>query len=202
MKYLTHNDKKIETDGHLQGYIDADYNILVKLFGKPSDFYDDYKSDAEWQIQFKDGIKCDIYNYKDGKNYCGDDGLEVEEIREWHIGGNDKVVVERIQKLLNGEKMFQLMNKPSNGKLVKVKFQFDSDEIFDGFSDGSTWNGWDNIYVTDEAFQMVLDFWASEKQGDIYEIINDCFFECEADIPFDEKLNLFDFNGFVTTIYK
>ena len=109
MKYLTHNDKKIELDGHLQGYIDADYNILVKLFGKPSDFYDDYKSDAEWQIQFKDGIKCDIYNYKDRKNYCGDDGLEVEEIREWHIGGNDKVVVERIQKLLNGEKMFQLM---------------------------------------------------------------------------------------------
>ena len=32
MKYLTHNDIKIETDGHLQGYIDADYNVLVKLF--------------------------------------------------------------------------------------------------------------------------------------------------------------------------
>ena len=100
MKYLTHNDKKIETDGHLQGYIDADYNVLVKLFGKSSDSYDEFKTDVEWEIEFEDGIKCYIYNYKNGINYCGDDGLELWEIRDWHIGGNDKVVVERIQKLV------------------------------------------------------------------------------------------------------
>jgi len=95
-----------------------------------------------------------------------------------------------------------IKNNPSNGKLEKVKFQFDSEEIFDGFSDGSTWNGFDNIYINDEVFQMVLDCWATEENKDIYQIINDVFFECEADLPFDEKLNLFDLNGMVTFIYK
>ena len=102
----------------------------------------------------------------------------------------------------NAQKIFELMNKPSNGKLIKVKFQFDSEEIFDGFSDGSTWNGFDNIYINDESFQMVLDFWATDENKDIYQIINDMFFECEADLPFDEKLNLFDLNGFTTWIHK
>tara|TARA_Y100000593_G_C4317736_1_gene341828 strand:+ start:2654 stop:3250 length:597 start_codon:yes stop_codon:yes gene_type:complete len=104
MKFVTHNDKKINIGGHLQGYVDANYNVLVKLFGKPSDWFDDYKSDAEWIVEFEDGKSCTIYNYKDGKNYCGDeDGLEVWEIRGWHIGGEDKVVVDRIQQIVKVE---------------------------------------------------------------------------------------------------
>jgi len=42
-----------------------------------------------------------IYNYKDGKNYLGKEGLEVEEITNWHIGGHNEAVVGWIKKALN-----------------------------------------------------------------------------------------------------
>jgi hypothetical protein len=36
------------------------------------------------------------FSKKDGKNYCGDDGLEVEYITNWHIGGT----VQKSQELI------------------------------------------------------------------------------------------------------
>ena len=77
--------------GHLQGYIDCDYKTLKKLFGQPSDS-DGYKVDAEWTVKTPAGI-ASIYNYKDGKNYCGASGTPKTKIRDWHIGGNDINVV-------------------------------------------------------------------------------------------------------------
>jgi len=73
----------------LQGYIRTSYADLVACFG-PSDpnSIDDYKSDAGWTITFADGVVATIYNWKDGHNYCGDEGLDVEDITEWHIGGH------------------------------------------------------------------------------------------------------------------
>jgi hypothetical protein len=96
MKFTTHNEAVIETSGtHLQGYIQANYADLIKVFGIPM-VWDDYKSDAEWQVCFEDGTRATIYNYKNGKNYCGIDGLDVQDITEWHIGGFDKKAVERV----------------------------------------------------------------------------------------------------------
>jgi len=98
MKFTTHNEAVIETSGtHLQGYIQANYADLVSTFGIPM-VWDDYKSDAEWQVCFEDGTRATIYNYKNGKNYCGIDGLDVQDITEWHIGGFDKKAVERVLK--------------------------------------------------------------------------------------------------------
>jgi hypothetical protein len=73
----------------LQGYINTSYADLVACFG-PSDpnSIDDYKSDAGWTITFADGVVATIYNWKDGPNYCGEDGTPVEFITEWHIGGH------------------------------------------------------------------------------------------------------------------
>lgn len=71
----------------LQGYIRTSYADLVGCFGEPTDCYDDYKSDAGWDITFADGVVATVYNWKDGPNYCGADGTPVEYIREWHIGG-------------------------------------------------------------------------------------------------------------------
>lgn len=97
----TNNDKDIETSlTSLQGYIDISYDELIEKIGPPSDNYDDYKSDAEWQIEFEDGTVATIYNYKDGKNYCGNNGLETKDIRDWHIGGHDKKIVEMVKKIL------------------------------------------------------------------------------------------------------
>ena len=83
----------------LQGYIGADYNVLCEILGAHSNG-DEYKVDAEWVLRFSDGTIATIYNYKDGKNYCGEDGLDVDDITEWHVGGRSQRAVELVQKLL------------------------------------------------------------------------------------------------------
>ena len=103
MKYKTHNDAPIDINGtHLQGHIQANYADLVHLFGEQSVEFDNYKSDAEWAIQFDDGSVATIYNWKNGKNYCGEDGLELEEIQDWNIGGRTPDVVQRIYAIYEG----------------------------------------------------------------------------------------------------
>ena len=39
---------------------------------------------------------ANIYNWKDGKNYLGPDGLEPENIHEWHVGGHSEKAVARV----------------------------------------------------------------------------------------------------------
>ena len=94
------SDKNLSTSGTcLQGYIEADHKLLVKLFGK-SHNHDDYKSDAEWYLDTPYGIAT-IYNYKDGKNYLGDEGDAIEDITEWHIGGTNKNVSAYLQGFIH-----------------------------------------------------------------------------------------------------
>lgn len=102
MNYETHNtNKSLEADGTwLQGYVDADYADLVTHFGKPTKA-DGYKVDAEWIVKDKDtGVLATVYNYKDGKNYLGRDGVPTKQIRAWHIGGTDKRAVDLILSIL------------------------------------------------------------------------------------------------------
>jgi hypothetical protein len=82
---------------HLQGYVTATYAELVALFG-PSQCWDDYKSDAEWEFEIPGIGTATIYNYKDGRNYLGDEGKPKEEITDWHIGGDTDAVVKPIQQ--------------------------------------------------------------------------------------------------------
>lgn len=86
----------------LQGYIDCDYETLCNVFGKETSDGDGYKVDAQWELEFSDGTVATIYNWKNGKNYDEDDGLEVSEITDWHIGGHDKQAVANVGKLLVG----------------------------------------------------------------------------------------------------
>ena len=86
--FLTHNDVAISATGtSLRGYLVTSYANLVSKLGQPSEFYDNYKSDAEWRVSWYDGDMAAIYNYKDGKNYCGSAGLETKDITLWHISG-------------------------------------------------------------------------------------------------------------------
>jgi len=78
--------------GSLQGYINISYAKLVEALGEPGES-DGYKTDAEWSVEFVGGDIASIYNYKDGRNYLGEEGLAVEDITEWHIGGTSKDVV-------------------------------------------------------------------------------------------------------------
>jgi hypothetical protein len=101
MNYTTHNeDDSINIDGtHLQGEIQANYIDLIDAFGEPTTG-DEYKVDAEWLIVFEDGTRATIYNWKDGRNYNGDEGTPTDEIKDWHIGGFTFDAVERIQEVL------------------------------------------------------------------------------------------------------
>lgn len=102
MKYFTHNQLPIETNGtHYFGDLLATYDEVVATFGEPmKDGFDDCKSDAEWHIQFEDGMVATIYNWKDGRNYLGEDGLETWEISDWHIGAHSPEVVSRIKAII------------------------------------------------------------------------------------------------------
>ena len=85
----------------LQGYVDADYKVLCKVFGRPDpNAHDNYKSDAEWDLEFSDGTVATIYNYKDGKNYCGASGLAKTKIRDWHVGGRSARAVRNVEDML------------------------------------------------------------------------------------------------------
>jgi len=97
--------------GSLQATIDVAYAVLVDLFGKPNRETDGYKVDAEWELEF-DGEPLTIYNYKSGKNYLGDDGDDVEFIRDWHIGGNNKAKAEEFVQFIKDEMNQELDKVP------------------------------------------------------------------------------------------
>lgn len=86
--------------------------------------------------------------------------------------------------------------------MKKVKFYFydDSNIIFNGFTDKSTWNGWNNIFVNDEEFIKILEFWSLINDIDINEQINNIWFINSDDLPYNKDLNLFSLNGFTTLI--
>lgn len=95
---FTRNEHGLEFGGSLQGVFQASYDELVKVFGEPGNNFDDYKSDASWIVKFEDGTVADIYNWKDGHNYNGEFGEDVENIDEWHVGGTSRHAFELVVK--------------------------------------------------------------------------------------------------------
>ena len=90
---------------HFMGMIGGDenpltYTRLCELFGTPMSGRDN-KSSCNWVLEFEDGLIATIYDYKSSKNYLGEDGLWVSEMKAWHIGGHDEVVFNRVQKILD-----------------------------------------------------------------------------------------------------
>jgi hypothetical protein len=58
-----------------------------------------------------------------------------------------------------------------NPKLTPVKFFFGDDPTYDGFTDGTTWNGFENIWVTKEVHEEIVtrfteDYKVSGYEGD------------------------------------
>ena len=74
----------------LQGYINAPLEHLESIFNKHGYDHDNFKTDGSWSLEFKENGSitiASIYNYKDGKNYLGDDGFDLNQINSSHIGG-------------------------------------------------------------------------------------------------------------------
>ena len=91
--------KNINTNGTCRkGYIDANYNQLVKLMGKPI-INSCEKVSLEWVIEFEDGEVATVYNWKHHRfNYKGELGIDT---KVWNVGGHNDIVVDRVQKLIN-----------------------------------------------------------------------------------------------------
>ena len=90
MKFKTHNQADIDDacTGYV-GKITTTFSELKKKFGKPNIIVEKgEKTDAEWLIQFENGVIATIYNYKNGKNYVGNSGIATSKITDWHIGGH------------------------------------------------------------------------------------------------------------------
>tara|TARA_R110002051_G_scaffold141812_1_gene215150 strand:- start:2324 stop:2656 length:333 start_codon:yes stop_codon:yes gene_type:complete len=93
-------DNTDPTGTSLQGYLTVSYADLVKKLGKPTNDFDDSKSDAAWNIRWDDGVIATIYNWKNGKNYRGPRGLKTENILHWNVGGlTNGVEVDRLGQL-------------------------------------------------------------------------------------------------------
>ena len=105
--------KNAETNGtngtHLQGYVQCSYDDLVNTFGKPTiEGGMETKIEVEWELTFYDPtIHFDevqiatVYNWKNGKRYCGEEeGLEVQDIKEWNVGGHSKYAIQLVNKAL------------------------------------------------------------------------------------------------------
>lgn len=77
----------------LQGTLRIGYDDLVQVMSKHNiqadNGSDDGKTDVNWYGKFSDGRIFTIYNWKNGKAYLGDQGKDVQMIRDWHIGGHE-----------------------------------------------------------------------------------------------------------------
>jgi hypothetical protein len=85
---MTHDAMKMRNGTSFQGYVNAHYSQLVEMFGEPYTNPGNHKTDAEWIISTPFGTAT-IYNYKNGYSYLGLSGLELEEMDEWHVGGEN-----------------------------------------------------------------------------------------------------------------
>lgn len=95
------NDWQKINGSHFLGELEVTYDDLIEKLGTPSGDGDGYKVDAEWVIEFDDGMVGTIYNYKDGINYLGEMGFTVKDICNWHIGGFSKEFLNRVYSLFN-----------------------------------------------------------------------------------------------------
>jgi hypothetical protein len=98
------------------GSIYQSYDGWVKLFGEPftGKDTDEYKTDAEWMIRLEEKNSWEvvtIYNYKDGKNYCGATGMDVEDITDWHIGGHTNAAKHLLEDYITQEQKYPGMNR-------------------------------------------------------------------------------------------
>ena len=102
MQYVTHNDRvHINVSlSHKQGNLDAGYHLLCKLFGQPT-MGDGEKTDAEWRIEFEDGTKATIYNWKNGFSYCGSFGTPTTQMTRWSVGGYNQRSLDLVKRLVD-----------------------------------------------------------------------------------------------------
>lgn len=105
MNYDTHNNNEDLNDTgwvgtHYQGQVHCPYDLLVDLFGEPTEG-DNFKTDCEWIVKFEDKTIATIYDWKIGQNYLGEDGIPPEKNTTWNIGGHRSQAVDNVEYVLD-----------------------------------------------------------------------------------------------------
>jgi len=101
MKILNVEQGRINMSS-LQGYVAANYNTLVEIFGEPH--YNtpsgDEKVNTEWELCFEvedfgevQTVHATIYDWKD---YDGGQRSRNSKSYDWHIGGFNQQAVEAV----------------------------------------------------------------------------------------------------------
>ena len=88
MKQLFDHEEAVGTS--LQGYMEANFSDLVRVFGAPSKWGSgDGKIQAEWIYKTPYGVAT-IYDYKEYDNY-------LDNVTLWHLGGKDTQATEYLK---------------------------------------------------------------------------------------------------------
>lgn len=85
----------IITGTGLQGYINATFEQLTKVFGEPNIMKDYDKVTHLWVLNIE-GVIATIYDYKQN--------LNTGKAENWHIGGKQKIAVKLIEQILADNK--------------------------------------------------------------------------------------------------
>lgn len=88
----THKTSEKANGTHLQGYIKASYQDLIKVFGKPTygpNSTNIDKSTCEWVLEYEDNQYCTIYDWKLDET--------PDYVYRWHIGGFNEDCVKAIE---------------------------------------------------------------------------------------------------------
>jgi hypothetical protein len=123
----------------LQAGIEMYYPQMVGILGEPNTDGDGYKVDAEWQGTI-DGQPFTVYNYKDGKNYLGAEGIPLKRLKDWHIGAKNKETGIKVKQYLMAE--FNKLppafvsKKDEKARNINQKFIEDLKEFEYQFRDG------------------------------------------------------------------
>jgi len=83
-----------------QGTIKTSFTALCHMLGKPEFLINNFKSDVQWVLTFDDGSIATIYNWKDGKNYLGEEGTPIVQITNWNVGGHNERALKNVERLL------------------------------------------------------------------------------------------------------
>lgn len=97
------NENGIKEKLPYKGFVKCSYKKLLGLFGLPKEG-DLHRQDVLWDINLSVGrsktYPVQIYNYKNGANFLGEDGLELDDIKTWFVSANNDLVVPLLQTYL------------------------------------------------------------------------------------------------------
>lgn len=109
------------------GYIRVSADILINIFGYP-ERTDSLKTDWTWRLTLDNNDVIEIYDWKIGKNYNDDDGLELEEINLWCTGSSGSDYKKRVENKRYLENLISLCKEDwgrSNNTKLKMFFNLE-----------------------------------------------------------------------------